>query len=224
MKTQLVTLGDSWPQGGELKGDLGEVPYGNLLQHQLGFDEFYNYGSAGASNEDTLYQLHEFLSTHWQQNNQVTAIFHLTNPARTAHFPRFFSWDVGTEERKQWPTNARQNFMELFTYFHRDGHEVMRSSTTVTALQTLCQKHHIQDFYFSGWVKYPRWLAGVDTASIWKQGTETASDWFGIKEHNGEHVTNCSDNPYIYPNFAHPNQQGHELIAKNLRDWITSSP
>lgn len=32
MPQVLLTLGDSWPQGGELKENLGQVPYGNLLK------------------------------------------------------------------------------------------------------------------------------------------------------------------------------------------------
>ena len=34
MQQVLLTLGDSWPQGGELKENLGQVPYGNLLRDQ----------------------------------------------------------------------------------------------------------------------------------------------------------------------------------------------
>ena len=88
MQKVLLTLGDSWPQGGELKQDLGQVPYGNLLRDQLKFDQFYNYGSAGASNEDTLYQLQDYVKTKWNSSDDITAIIHLTNPARTAHLPR----------------------------------------------------------------------------------------------------------------------------------------
>ena len=54
MKKILITLGDSWPQGGELSAT--ENPYGQLLEKMLIFDHLYNYGSAGASNEDMLYQ------------------------------------------------------------------------------------------------------------------------------------------------------------------------
>ena len=44
----LVTFGDSWPQGGELKEDLGQYPYGRQLAEQYGY-KFANYGSPGAS-------------------------------------------------------------------------------------------------------------------------------------------------------------------------------
>ena len=58
MKT-LITFGDSWPQGGELKEPLGQYPYGRQLADQYGY-KFFNYGSPGASNEDMVLQLLEF--------------------------------------------------------------------------------------------------------------------------------------------------------------------
>ncbi len=223
MEKILVTLGDSWPQGGELKRDLGQVPYGELLQQSMGFDQLYNYGSGGASNEDMLYQLQEFISQSWEPtNSKVTVIGFLTNPARSAHWPRFGSWNNQDREWKHWPADAKDWARELFMHFNRDEHEVMRSSSTVTALQTWCRYHGFQDYYFAGWVRYTTWLPGVDTSKIWEQGLETAADWFGATDHNGEHLLNVNDNQYIRPNFAHPNQQGHQLIADKLSTWITN--
>ena len=206
----LITLGDSWPEGAELGHGRR---YGELLQDSLSFDHFFNYGSAGASNEDMLYQLQDFLRTHWSASAETTAIFFLTNPARTAHWPRFMSWDWSEPETKK-----------FMMHFHSDHHEVMRSSATITALQTWCDRHSIKDFYFAGWVRYNRWLPGVDLDRIWAQGQETAADWFGATDHNGEHLLDVGDNVYIKPNFAHPNQLGHELIADKLASWIKSTP
>ena len=36
-------------------------------------------------------------------------------------------------------------------------------------------------------------------------------------------LTKFQDNEYIKPNKYHPNQKGHELIAKNLHDFITKN-
>ena len=224
MQQILLTLGDSWPQGGELKEDLGQVPYGNLLRDQLKFDKFYNYGSAGASNEDTLYQLQDYLKTNWQSTDNVTAIIHLTNPARTAHLPRFTSLNVNSNDRKHWPADAKQFVKDFVLHFHTNDHTVMRSSTTISALQYWCQQHNIKDYYFSGWVNYSTWLPGVDLDKIWAKGNETAGDWFGATSHNGEHLTDVDTNQYIRPNFAHPNQLGHQLIADKLATWIQTTP
>jgi hypothetical protein len=209
MTRVLLTLGDSWPEGAELGNG---SRYGEILRDRMSYDEFYNYGSGGASNEDMLYQLQQYITTHYSDNKQVTAIFFLTNPARTAHFPRFMSWDSPNAQLK-----------EVYLHFHSAEHEVMRSSATVSALQAWCANLGFDDYYFSGWVRYPKWLPGVDTNKIWKQGTETAADWFGASQHNGEHLLDVGDNPYIRPNFAHPNQLGHNIIADRLEAWIQSS-
>lgn len=209
MSKILLTLGDSWPQGAELGSGRR---YGEILQDVMGFDQLLNYGSGGASNEDMLYQLQKYLEIHNSQDS-VTAIFFLTNPARTAHFPRFLSWD-----------NADTHSKQIYTHFHTREHEIMRSSMAVSALQKWCSAFNIRDFYFAGWVRYERWMPGVDLARIWAQGQETAADWFGASDHNGEHLINVENNQYIRPNFAHPNQLGHQLIADRLQHWIQATP
>lgn len=206
MTKTLLTLGDSWPEGAELES--GER-YGDILCRRMGFDEFYNFGAGGASNEDLMYQLQRYISDHHNNTKTVTAIFFLTNPARTAHFPRFFSW-----------ANAAPPLKELYLHFHDAKHQIMRSSATVSALQHWCQNLGINDYYFAGWVRYCEWLPGVDLDKIWAQGNETVADWFGASDHNGEHLVNVENNPYIRPNQAHPNQLGHELIANKLQAWI----
>jgi lysophospholipase L1-like esterase len=205
MKRVLLTLGDSWPEGAELGNG---SRYGEILHNRMQFDEFYNYGSGGASNEDMLYQLQQYIDQH-QPDNKVTAIFFLTNPARTAHFPRFLDWGSVDQHSKQ-----------IYTYFHTTEHEVMRNSATISALQKWCDHFGFDDYYFAGWVRYNKWLPGVDVTRIWAQGQETAADWFGASDHNGEHLINVKDNAYIRPNFAHPNQLGHNLIADKLQAWI----
>ena len=211
MQQVLLTLGDSWPEGAEL--NFGDQRYGELIQNRLKYDKFYNYGSAGASNEDMQYQLQQYVAESHVPGDQVTAIFFLTNPARTAHFPRFFSWE----------STADSKLKEVYLHFHRREHEVMRSSATVGALQAWCTNLGFSDYYFSGWVRYPTWLPGVDTDKIWAQGNETVADWFGASKHNGEHLLDVGDNIYIRPNFAHPNQLGHELIADQLISWISQT-
>jgi hypothetical protein len=206
MSQVLITLGDSWPEGAELGNGLR---YGEILRDRMKYNEFYNYGSGGASNEDMLYQLQQYITNHHSPTKQVTAVFFLTNPARTAHFPRFMSWN-----------NPDNQMKEVYLHFHRQEHEIMRSSATVSALQMWCSSLGVNDYYFSGWVRYPTWLPGVDTSKIWKQGQETVADWFGAYSHNGEHLTNVETNIYIQPNFAHPNQLGHNLIADQLQNWI----
>lgn len=211
--TTLVTFGDSWPQGGEL--EYPDVPYGNILADLLAVDDFYNYGKQGTSLEHMIHQLLEFSVS---DKTEVIAVFFLTNPARSIYWPTNMSWNWESEERKHWPIDALDTVKELFLHFHE--HDNIRASSTICLLQNMCKQLGYRDYYFSGWVKYTHWLPGVDTTKIYKGGQETASDWFGATDHNNEHLVNAGNNQYIKPNFAHPNQLGHKLIAKTLAKWI----
>lgn len=215
MTRVLATFGDSWPEGAELRK--GDRRYGEIIRDSLEFNEFYNYGSAGASNEHMLYQLQDHLTNHHRDHHDTTAIFFLTNPARTKHFPHHMSWDVAAN----WHPDAHQQIKEIYLHFHDSKHEVIRNSTAISALQHWSDRFSIKDYYFAGWVRYEQWSPGVDLDRIWAQGRETAADWFGASKHNGEHLLEVKDNIYITPNFAHPNQLGHDLIASKLMGWIT---
>jgi hypothetical protein len=206
MKT-LVCLGDSWPQGGELQDPTKS--YGHLLRHRMGFDKFFNYGKGGASNEDSLDQFLYFIENFYNPTDQTTVLVHLTNPARSIYWPHNQSWSI------EYPAKYR----ELFLHFHQ--YDDFRSSLAVSTLQAWCNQHKIADFYFSGWVRYNNWLPVVNVDKIWAKGNETASDWFGASDHNGEHLVNVENNQYISPNYCHPNERGHQLIADKLCHWIS---
>ena len=220
MKTVLLTFGDSWPQGVEL-GD--GKRYGEILQEQMKFDEFYNYGRGGTSNEHMLQQLQKYIDEDHQPDHKTTAIFFLTNPHRTAYWPHDSDFNVHGEYRQHWNEEAKQVFMKTWLHFHTDEVTVMRSSLSVCALQKWCEHCGIEDYYFSGWQKYPTWLPFVNTDKIWAKGQETVADWFGAPDHNGENLYNVENNPYIRPNVCHPNQLGHQLIADRLQGWIQST-
>ncbi len=217
MKKVLLTLGDSWPEGAELGNGRR---YGELLLDQMGFDEFYNYGQGGTSLEHMIDQLQTYFQSHHRSDHKVTAIFFLTNPHRTAYWPHNSDFNMHGSYRQHWNDEAKELFMKSWLHFYSDEITIMRSSLAITALQTWCDLCDIDDYYFSGWVKYDSWLPMVNTDKIWAKGLETAADWFGAAGHNGEHLVNVENNPYIQPNFAHPNQLGHQLIADKLAAWI----
>lgn len=206
MTKVLITFGDSWPAGAEL-GDGRR--YGEILSQDYNFDEFYNYGSGGASVEDMLFQFQQHLATVHKPEHQVTALFFLTNPGRTVQWPRFMSKE-GDDE----------NFKRVVLHLFSKENEQMRINSAVSALQFWCQNLGFRDWYFAGWNRYENWLPGVNLDKIWAQGRETAADWFGAAKHNGEHLLDVGDNPYIRPNFCHPNQLGHQLIADKLAPWM----
>ena len=58
---KLVTFGDSWPYGAELK--LGQKPFGYWIAESLGY-EFENYAEKGTPIEHMILQLQEFVCRH----------------------------------------------------------------------------------------------------------------------------------------------------------------
>lgn len=209
----LATFGDSWPQGGELKENLKQYPYGRQLAQQYGY-KFANYGSPGASIEDMVLQLIE------SKLENSTAIFFLTNPARSMHWPLGMSWKYDSEERRHWTSDAKDFVKTLNLHFHDNNKDIIRANMAVITLQQMCKALNIDDYYFAGWIRQTDWLPGVNIDKIYKGGAETAADWIGATDHNGEHLLGVQDNEYIRPNFAHPNHNGHTLIAKKLAEWI----
>ena len=199
----LLTIGDSWPMGAELNE--GANPYGYWLTQKLGCDKWINLASPGASNEHSLFNLEKYLQSHSEQDT-VIAVFFLTNPARCMYKKQDFLYTADSEQQQQ------------MLHFH--SYDWFRNSVNVMAMQSLCQQHGIDDYYFAGWVKYLHWFHGVNLDKVWQKGKETAADWFGASDHNGEHIVNANTNPFIMPNFAHPNEKGHQLIADQLFHWI----
>lgn len=206
MTKVLITFGDSWPGNAENGQASG---YGQLLADTYDFDQFYNYGTGGASNEHMLFQFQQHLAQHHRPEHRSTAIFFLTNPGRTAQWPMFMSME-GSDEQ----------FKKIMLHIFDAEMIHMRTMSTVSALQHWCQNLGFDDWYFAGWNRYDNWMPGIKLDKIYAQGQETAADWFGATKHNGEHLLEVGDNPYIRPNFCHPNPIGHQLIADKLAAWI----
>lgn len=198
----LVTFGDSWPQGAELR--TGEMPFGHWLKTHLDCSVWQNFGVGGSSNDHLISQLQNFLL---QDLNNVIAVFFLTNPARSI----YWSGDMFL------PTHNDQ-LKHQFLYFHE--HDQFRTAVDVAALQKMCSGVGIDDYYLAGWIKMTNWLPGTDVGRIYQQGSVTAAHWLGAYQNNGEHVIDVQNNDYIKPNFCHPNQLGHQLIAEKLAEWI----
>lgn len=206
----LAAFGDSWPAGAELK--IKNARYSELLKTRLGCDELWINAVGGTSNEHMVQQLLDF-GKYKDPQSETIAIFHLTNPARSMYWPGNMSWNATEFQKSDFLKHA-------FVHFH--DNDWLRNNIAIMSLQCLCKHYGIQDYYFSGWVRYEAWMPGIDTSKIYKKGKETAADWFGATSNDGEHMLGAEKNQYIWPNKTHPNALGHELIADKLEKWITT--
>ena len=215
----LLSFGDSWPCGAELKIP-EEKSYPVLLSERLGL-ELWPYSYPGSSIPHLVIQLQNAINRLKRESvTDPTAVFFLTNPHRdmiwgtqirkcdglntATDIPRIMHINPANPEDRRWYQDIHSQ--ELADY---------RVNVTLMALQSMCQKHHIRDHYIWGWERVDLWPE-IDRNRFWKQGDRTIWQTFS-NDPVDEHM---KENFYIKPNVSHPNQQGHELIAQTLYDFI----
>lgn len=203
----LLIFGDSWPYGAELNQH--ELAYGELLA--IGLEQTCcNFSQQSTSIPHMLLQLRTALD---QGHCDCTAVFFLTGVDRDLvwHHGKTRELNPSHHEDVDWYT--KYNSPELTAY---------RTNTTLVALQAMCAKHNIRDYYVWGWDQVDLWPQ-VDTARILKQ---TIADVFLAGETVPPGITSKithlanSKNQYFWPNSGHPNQLGHQHIAELLQEWI----
>ena len=222
-KTKLVVFGDSWAIGDELNEN--EKTFVQLAAEKLHL-RYANYAHPASSITHLVVQLKDFLKklTDCNENpNEWIAIFFLTGKERhlswlnnnwTFHLPNgaFASGGHPTSQE------AHELTKLYYKYFFSEEQTDLHINTSLITVQSICQQYKIQDHYIAGWQQFNLWPE-VDNSKIYKNGQVSCADFFDL---NYSNIADCS-NPYIYPNNSHPNQQGHQLIADQLVEWIESA-
>jgi hypothetical protein len=206
----LLIFGDSWPSGEELVP--GEQPYGELLYSRIGCDCIKPFSVPATSIPHLVLQLNSALE---QDVAGSKAVFFLTGVDRDLIWvnnkPKELCPSVSDDA--QW--YATYNSPELTQY---------RINTTLIALQSICKKYDIEDYYIWGWDTVELWPS-VDSSKFYHN---TIADEFisntklpaalPANFHKFSYISN--NTPYIRPKMCHPNQLGHQLIADILAKWI----
>lgn len=213
MNSGLVTFGDSWPAGSELLP--GQRPFGNILAELLGIFNYVNCAVPATSIEHMILQLGEYATTHQDLAGQI-AVFFITYPGRSC----LIDYDGKfLEVRPDAAADKNSREYHYFKYFHTPAQERFRTHQALLALQRMSSILKLQDFYIVGWVpdidlNWP----GIDLDRFYDQGKTTCAEWLNIDPYNFEAELRSS--PLVRPNECHPNQQGHEIIAHKLYEWI----
>jgi hypothetical protein len=204
----LLIFGDSWPSGQELVP--GEQPYGELLYSRIGCDCVKTFSKPATSIPHLVLQLNSALE---QNVAGSKAVFFLTGVDRELIWVDAEPTELCPSAPKDVYWYATYNSPELTQY---------RINTTLIALQSMCKKNNIQDYYVWGWDTVELWPS-VDASKFYHT---TVADEFvpntplppGVVD-KLTHISNTK-NPYIWPKMCHPNQLGHQLIADILAKWI----
>lgn len=202
----LLIFGDSWPYGSELQPN--ELPYGQLLANKTGHDVL-SFARPSTSIPHLVLQLKSAMAIEF---DTATAVFFLTGVDRD------LTWVDGTPKELH-PTC--HDDVDWYLKYSSPELSSYRVNTTLIALQSMCAKRNILDYYIWGWDQVELWPE-VDASRIYNQ---TMADVFlegaDIPPRTNKimHLKN-SKNQYIWPNQGHPNQLGHHRIASLLQDWI----
>jgi len=213
MIKNFATFGDSWPAGAELT-DRTQA-FGHVLAKMLNVEIYENRAFNGASNDRLIFQLQEYIEDHNTVKDHV-AVFFITAASRRLHLDD----NNNITELKIPP--GRKSESDIFRatwyrYFHSDASDNFNLVKVLLSLQKICEQYHIRDYYVSGWTDINFSMLGVDRTKIFPA---TCAEMLGIK--NSREFTKIHQNQYVYPNLDHPNPQGHNIIATNLYQWITS--
>ena len=214
-KKRLVVFGDSWARGSELAPN--EKTFGELLSERLGCESFANYSHPASSISHLMVQLKNFLKMlqdTGRDPSEYLAVFFLTAQDRSMSYldnDWIFQTPHGGFSTNGYQRELVASINDMYwKYFHSQELTETTVNTNLVALQTVCQKYNIADFYIPGWEQFDLWPE-IDSTRI-----HTVSCGEAINFDLGP----FENNPYIHPNISHPNQLGHQKIADLLYDWI----
>jgi hypothetical protein len=195
----------------------GEQPYGELLYSRIGCDCVKTFSVAATSIPHLVLQLNSALE---QDVAGSKAVFFLTGVDRELIWVNNMPTELCPTAPGDVHWYANYNSPELTQY---------RINTTLIALQSICKKYNIEDYYVWGWDTVELWPS-VDASKFYHTtiadefvSNRTSPVDFVYKQYVDVdklfYISN-SKNPYIWPKKGHPNQQGHQLIADILAKWI----
>ncbi len=219
---KLLIFGDSWPQGSELRSN--QTPFGELLAQALDVPVM-NFSLPSTSIPHLLLQLRQCISgTDRQKIFEIPgsdAVFFLTSPDRD------LMWSQnGVKELHLNPNHPNDFDIRWYSQFHTDQLASFRVNSSLLAIHQFCAHYHIRDHYIWGWERIKLWPE-IDLNRFWRNGESTVLDLFGENDKisfNGSIDDYCNNrsNRFVYPNSGHPNQRGHQLIAKELLNWLVT--
>lgn len=203
----LVTVGDSWPAGAELEDPGNAFPF--VIAKQLGINST-NLSQPATSADQALYQLlHNNLEVNW---SNTLVLFCLTGISRSMYIDYH-------RLREIHPTSDSLASVAYYKYIHSNELDQFNCIRNILSAQQYCQSVGCKILFVNNWDKTPKHCAIDQSLFYNKTLTEilnishklddTDLDWYNLSKHE-----------YITPNRCHPNINGHNIIAKELSNWI----
>jgi hypothetical protein len=207
----LITFGCSWAFGFGVEPDQA---FGAILSRELNVS-FVNLASPGSSNSRSLLELLKY-----SKNNAVgnsLAVFSITTHTRECVIDHNNSlYDI------RWKSNLPVKSADsvdaaYMKYFSSVPNTMFNLHKNILAIQTACRVLNIKDFYVSAWDDYDFNFPGIDKEKIYPI---SCARMFGYRDQH-EYISNLPSRYTLA--CGHPNVDGHQLIAENLKKWILTS-
>ena len=207
---KLVVFGDSWPAGAELI-DANQTCFpsimGDILEIQID-----NQSQSGSSADQALLKFLNY------DLIDCAVLFCFTSYARYIRFDNAKDFEVH-------PNNRDLASLGYYAELYSDDLGQFNFLKNILVVQGVCKSSNIPVYCVSNWNTVPNHKL-IDLNIFYKKSlfeilgmTNVTTE--SAKEYNFK-LQMLRNKQYIYPNTAHPNAQGHRLIAEELASWINS--
>lgn len=205
MSTKLLVFGDSWPAGAELS--FGQKAFPELLKNILNI-QVENLSQSATSIDHAVYRLLDTITADNAKDYKI--LFCLTGYSRSVFFK-----DANLQE-----LHIRNRNIESVSYYsHIYSTELGKFNLlkNILLVQELCLRLEIPLYFIFNWSSVPNHPL-INKNLFYKKSLVEILDMNNLDDDFQGPVQ--KPNQYIIPNVSHPNQLGHELIAKALGEWI----
>jgi hypothetical protein len=223
--TVLLSFGDSWTYGAELPTDTREQDnYTGQLADLLQAKVVKNFSEVGSAVTHLQLQLRQAINfcRDVNLNDRVIATFFITGQERFLFFDQrgdFASLTPSGYIARPVQQDLKPQFEKIYDFYYQNIQstqaDLISLNTNLLALQSICRRYRIEDYYISGWQTLDLWPE-VDRQRIYARGQKHCG-------HLLELDANLKNDQYLVPRGSHPNRQGHAIIAKTLHDMIKKS-
>ena len=213
-----------------------QVTYPGRLKDKLGADQLFNYSVNGGSNERIVRTTLEFFYNLLDQGKNVTeylALIQWTELVRTEYnldgywynfHPMGSSHDVGTgltevhEPRDDKLLAVRSDL--YYKNLQGDHKDVSDFLMQVTTLGNFFKLHKIPYVFYTH-VDTFLWVKAVQETPLVNQRINENFTWLNGCLNKCILLEMLTPELQVSKDDAHPNLQGHQLIADNIYNWIT---
>lgn len=212
------------------------VTYPGILKEKFGSDRLVNYAISGGSNERIVRTTLDFFYDLLDRGEDVTeylALIQWTEIVRTEFnidnywyyfHPMGSAHDIGTGLREI-PEPANDKLLALrgevyYKNLQSNQKDVSDFLTQVTVLGNFFKLHNIPYLFYSH-VNTFLWVKEVENVQAVNTRINKNFNWLNGSLEASILLKMLTREMQISKHDAHPNQQGHQLIANNIYNWIT---